>query len=1085
MEKLEPKCLPVWVKIINVPLEAWSVDGISVIASSLGKPIMMDNNTATMCHKAWSVDGISVIASSLGKPIMMDNNTATMCHKGIGSFEFARVLVEMVAEKELKKEIVIQYRDKNYVVKGNKAIKVGKEDQNSGKFKEKRKEMYQGSKSNNGINTTRNQSAKTSQSYQWQTNGNGRGRLNNNKKQEYRKRQMDDENLEKGGNNNKEKDKQNERNACLKGIEEEDVVNTPKGTRKFMELNEVNGMEGSVLNEDGYGFYAILETRLKCKKLQKTCDKVFQDWEWFSNMDVCNKWCRIVIGWDSETNIQILHKTSQVIFCIINAPKFKFKCYFSFVYAANKGVERRDLWKVLINDHRYVNGNPWCIAGDMNVILNPNEHSCGTSIMNSDMVEFQDCLNVIEMKDISNSGLQFTWTKNLHKAKVGIMTGVLKKLDRVMTNKDFIKSFPQAHAKFLPYIISDHSPAILCVPSNIRKKVKSFRFSNYITKKQKFIPIVKEKWDQNIQGVECLRKQLQEIQTSIDADLFDHNLMLMEAKLVEEFCEAESDEENFLHQQAKIKWLCDGDKNSKYFHRFLKGRSNKRKVFSLRDDSGNSYEQDQIHNLFLKHFEEFLGSTYPVKSIDSSGNLFKRKLSVGDADKMITNVYNAEIKRALFDIDDSKSPTKMLGELNATLVSLILKVQTPRKVTDFRPIACCNVLYKCISKVLTNRIKASLGNLERRDRIGYFKCGRGLRQGDPISPYLFTLIMEVFSLILQREIDREPLFQYHFGCKNLKVSHVCFADDLLVMCHGDATSVSVIKKALDEFSACSGLLPNNSKSTVFFGSMNEEECSTISNILPFVTRKLPVRYLGVPLIAKRLGVKECRCLLDKIKGRIKNWKNRYLFYEGRLQLIVAVLESIHNQNDSANGKGKVSWSSICKPKDQGGLGLRNLQEISADKEDSWGWKNLLEIRDQIKDYMVYKIGDGNSTSLCDMIREGEWKWPSEWHHKFPMITCLDVPAINTNIEDKIVKSKGFMEKGGVDRALLMADMRGDKNDWQSILHGMSDVGNGMFGLWCLSCFELSVCMNLLCMPFNGKFLVAWSSSGVTVPINAL
>ncbi|GJT95056.1 hypothetical protein Tco_1090574 [Tanacetum coccineum] len=179
-----------------------------------------------------------------------------------------------------------------------------------------------------------------------------------------------------------------------------------------------------------------------------------------------------------------------------------------------------------------------------------------------------------------------------------------------------------------------------------------------------------------------------------------------------------------------------------------------RKIFSLRDDSGNSYEQDQIPNMFLKHFEEFLGSTYPVKSIDSSGNLFKRKRSVGDADKMITNVSNAEIKRALFDIDDSKSPSpdgfttaffkkacsivgvdtcnavreffssgKMLGELNATLVSLIPKVQTPSKVTDFRPIACCNVLYKCISKVLTNRIKASLEACKAAIRVLSFLEG--------------------------------------------------------------------------------------------------------------------------------------------------------------------------------------------------------------------------------------------------------------------------------------------------------------------------------------------------------------------------
>ena len=81
VEKLEPKKLPVWVKIINVPLEAWSVEGISAIESSLGMPIMMDTMTANMCYK------------------------------GVGNLEFASVLVEMNAEREFKKLIEIQYRD--------------------------------------------------------------------------------------------------------------------------------------------------------------------------------------------------------------------------------------------------------------------------------------------------------------------------------------------------------------------------------------------------------------------------------------------------------------------------------------------------------------------------------------------------------------------------------------------------------------------------------------------------------------------------------------------------------------------------------------------------------------------------------------------------------------------------------------------------------------------------------------------------------------------------------------------------------------------------------------------------------------
>ncbi|PWA39134.1 ATPase, F1/V1/A1 complex, alpha/beta subunit, Zinc knuckle CX2CX4HX4C [Artemisia annua] len=94
MQKIEPKKVPVWVKMSNVPLEAWSLKGISALASSLGKPMVMDNMTAAMCYK------------------------------GVGNLDYARVLVEIDAEKEIKHEIEVQYRDMENKVKGTKKISV-------------------------------------------------------------------------------------------------------------------------------------------------------------------------------------------------------------------------------------------------------------------------------------------------------------------------------------------------------------------------------------------------------------------------------------------------------------------------------------------------------------------------------------------------------------------------------------------------------------------------------------------------------------------------------------------------------------------------------------------------------------------------------------------------------------------------------------------------------------------------------------------------------------------------------------------------------------------------------------------------
>ncbi|GKF84427.1 RNA-directed DNA polymerase, eukaryota, reverse transcriptase zinc-binding domain protein, partial [Tanacetum coccineum] len=180
------------------------------------------------------------------------------------------------------------------------------------------------------------------------------------------------------------------------------------------------------------------------------------------------------------------------------------------------------------------------------------------------------------------------------------------------------------------------------------------------------------------------------------------------------------------------------------------------------------------------------------------------------------------------------------------------------------------------------------------ESCSFFNGGRGLRQGDPMSPYLFTMVMEFFTLVMEKNVRNSPDFNYYFGCKQLKITHICFADDLLVFCHGDPSSVRLIKNSVDEFGTCSGLLPNFSKSTMFFGSISVEDQQELLKILPFAKGNLPMRYLRVPLISKGLGFKDCKSLTDKVKGKINHWKNKFLTYAGKLQLIASVLESIQS-----------------------------------------------------------------------------------------------------------------------------------------------------------------------------------------------
>jgi hypothetical protein len=99
--------------------------------------------------------------------------------------------------------------------------------------------------------------------------------------------------------------------------------------------------------------------------------------------------------------------------------------------------------------------------------------------------------------------------------------------------------------------------------------------------------------------------------------------------------------------------------------------------------------------------------------------------------------------------------------------------------------------------------------------VGYFEGKRGLRQGDPLSPYLFVIVMKVFSKIMVDYIGGDSGFKFHPKCASLKLTHLCFADDLLIFSEASLVSIKIIKSALLEFESLSGLKSNPTKSSFY------------------------------------------------------------------------------------------------------------------------------------------------------------------------------------------------------------------------------------------------------------------------------
>ncbi|GJZ40645.1 protein LAZ1 [Tanacetum coccineum] len=210
---------------------------------------------------------------------------------------------------------------------------------------------------------------------------------------------------------------------------------------------------------------------------------------------------------------------------------------------------------------------------------------------------------------------------------------------------------------------------------------------------------------------------------------------------------------------------------------------------------------------------------------------------------------------------------------------------------------------------------------------GFFKGKRGLRQGDPLSPYLFTLVMEILTLILQRRMRLSDSFRYHKHCEDLQLINLCFADDLFLFARGEVESAKVIMESLDDFKQVSGLVLSIPKSTTYFCNVLNHVKIFILNIMPFSEGDLPVIYMGVPLISSRLLNKDCKILVEKARNRIGDWKNKSLSFAGRLQLCKSVISSMQ--------VAKVAWDDICLPMREGGLGIRCLKIGNGLKSSLW------------------------------------------------------------------------------------------------------------------------------------------------------
>jgi hypothetical protein len=177
-----------------------------------------------------------------------------------------------------------------------------------------------------------------------------------------------------------------------------------------------------------------------------------------------------------------------------------------------------------------------------------------------------------------------------------------------------------------------------------------------------------------------------------------------------------------------------------------------------------------------------------------------------------------------------------------------------------------------------------------------FSPTRGLRQGDPLSPYLFVVCMETLSQIINKEVNDGNWNHVRFSrTPPPPISHLFFVDDVILFAKATNSQAKIIADILQHFSNCSGLKVNIMKSKVLFSSSTRmgKMDSIVARI--GIQRTLSLeKYLSFHMRHRRLQCRDFEFLGEKISQKLASWQNKLLNKAGCLTFVKSVLNSIPN-----------------------------------------------------------------------------------------------------------------------------------------------------------------------------------------------
>ncbi|KAG7578757.1 Ribonuclease H-like superfamily [Arabidopsis thaliana x Arabidopsis arenosa] len=306
---------------------------------------------------------------------------------------------------------------------------------------------------------------------------------------------------------------------------------------------------------------------------------------------------------------------------------------------------------------------------------------------------------------------------------------------------------------------------------------------------------------------------------------------------------------------------------------------------------------------------------------------------------------------------------------------------------------------------------------------------RGLRQGDPLSPYLFILCTEVLIANI-RKAERDKLITgIKVATASPSVSHLLFADDSLFFCKANKDQCGVILGILKQYEAVSGQQINYSKSSIQFGhKVDDGVKEDIKSTLGITNIGGMGSYLGLPESLGGSKTKIFSFVRDRLQTKINGWSAKFLSKGGKEVMIKSVAAALPtyvmscfrlpktitskltsavanfwwSSNGASRGMHWMAWDKLCINKSEGGIGFRNVDDFNSallakqlwrlitvpdslfarvfkgryyrksnplenikSYSPSYGWRSICSARSLVNKGLIKRVGSGNSISVWE------------------------------------------------------------------------------------------------------------------------